>query len=188
MLREINLLPPDRRRNLEREAFLQALQRAFYSLLLALMLMTALSAVCLVVIKSIAAAEERTQDSNVAQRVEEFRDLRDDIALDNERLKLMLEQLDGRVLWSARLQELLDTLPPGVHVARMQANDQPPLRQLVFSGTAITRNALIVLEKRLQSLSWVEGVEAPVSNLINRTDAEYIFTIRIQPPGETPSP
>lgn len=184
MIKEINLLPPDRRRNLEREAFLRALQRMGRNVLLALLLVTVLGVGSLVAVKSIAAAEERAQDFNVREQVEEFRNLRDAIAVDNERLKLMLTQTEGRVLWSARLQELLDTLPPGVHVARLQGNDHPPLRQLVFSGTAVTRNALIVLERRLQELAWVERVEAPVSNLINRTDAEYVFTVRIKVPGE----
>src|SRR3989344_422484 len=174
--RELNLLPPSRRRHLARQLVINALARLATSILWAFIIMAMAGVVTGAILQVWVALSSTTTTALLAERVAHYQAFRTAVAKKNQDLNFMAEVSTKRILWSAYLADLHSTMPPGSRIQALSA-DLSPAPRLTFSGQAVSRSALVVLEDRLKKLPWVKMVEAPNSNLLQRSNPGFSFDV-----------
>ncbi len=186
-MRELNLLPPDRRHQLSQQLVLNSLVHFLHSLVLGLGLVT-LVGVTLGITFQVLEAYLSTQTTGaLASQVKRYQDVRTQIAKENEMLSFMASTSQGRVLWSAFFPDIFSTLPPGTKVGGMSGNLLPQ-PHLSFAGESTSRASLVVLQDRLQQLSWAQSVSAPSSNLLQRVNPTYTFDVLLKAASSKTTP
>lgn len=183
-LREINLLPPARRRLLRRQLVLTSLGAFCYSVLMgasvvavAPLVVSGISAIAPLTITAPSAAE-------LAQAVTQYRALRDTIAEQNAFLESLTTIQDHRIVWSTELERLLKLTPSQVTVEEITVTTKDEAgvissAWITLRGHAINRNALTIFERQLRAQAGVVDVQSPTSNLLERTNPPYELTIVI---------
>lgn len=175
---EINLLPFSRRRILHRLYIEESIGIFFRRLLVMTSFVTAAAVLSLAVIVFSTRLTSTEVDDTLAERVASYQNLRGEIALQNQALQEMKEAIEQKIEWSAFFQDTLEALPPGTVVREMSGDNAA--RRVSISGTAAARSSLIVLEDRLRALAWVAKVEAPHSNLLERVNPPFSFTLTLK--------
>lgn len=178
MFREINLLPPTRRRFLARQRIIQAISRVLRSFIIGLVILSLCGGVSTALLRWLTATASQSTTEKLDQSVQEYRRIRDEIGEDNKLIEAAHALDRQQVVWSEYLSELLGLIPPGVTVTQIKG-DADGERQLSFQGQAVSRSTLVVLQKRLQELSWVVDVRAPHTNLLQREHSEYFFELSL---------
>lgn len=79
------------------------------------------------------------------------------------------------------IEEVVLQKPNGIHISTLSF-DRDENRMLVVRGNADTRDELLLFTQRLENLSFAEGVDSPVTNIIQET--EILFTVNIRVKGE----
>lgn len=176
IIRELNLLPPERRHYLSRQLSLNALVALCRSLIWALVIVTVGGVVAAGILQGLAAFLTTSTTAMLDVRAARYQELRSQIIKENETIKFMATTSQDRVVWSDLFADLVSTMPPGTHITRIGGDIQPE-EKLSFSGQAVSRSALVVLEDRLKHLAWVKSVNAPNSNLLQRTNPVYAFDV-----------
>ncbi len=179
MTSDLNLLPPSRRQALVLQSMVQQAYQFLSSIIMGLALLTLMGGISIGVLQSLISATPPEKSAQLSQVVSQYTALRESVSAQNEFLAAIGETVDKRLAWSEKVYDLLGNIPGGVYiqVIRATAGDTPSLS---FSGQAATRNALIILEQRLKGISWAASVDAPNSNLIDRTNAPYEFILSLK--------
>jgi Tfp pilus assembly protein PilN len=186
---EINLLPPERRRLVRNESIAVSIINIVKSMNAGLLLMTVLALVMVGAVWLYSWAATPTTQEELNQAVDQYQTLRDRIAQENVVLERLEEVGQKRIAWSEMLIDFFATTPPGVTLSRLGgdvvfADGVVASGTLNFAGQAATRNALTIYEERLRSLPGVRQVNSPTSNLLERTNPLFQFTLTVAPPGE----
>ena len=179
MTSDLNLLPPPRRLALLKQSMVQDAYRLLTSITMGLLLVTLVGIGSIGILQSFISAASSEKSAELEHILRQYTTLKESVAAQNVFLSAMGGLVEHRLVWSEKLYELLATIPGGVHIERIsgKGNEKPTIS---FSGEAATRNALIILEQRLQGLTWADSVDAPNSNLIDRTNAPYEFIIPLK--------
>lgn len=185
--RELNLLPPTRRRQLARQLSINSVIRLIRSVIIGLMIITVVGLGTGITFHLLGMFLSGETTVELGQQVKRYQELRTQIAKENENLGFMATASADRVLWSALFADLYATMPPGTHVSSMIV-ESIPRHSISFSGVAVSRGALVVLEDRLKSLTWVESVEAPSANLLQRVNPLYTFRVLLKETKKEPDP
>lgn len=173
---DLNLLPQSRRAALARQSIIASVHRFLVSITMGLLLLTLVGVSSFGVLQSIIRTLSHEKEAQLHLAVSQYDALQQSVDADNAFLAFVADLVRGRREWGEKVYDLLTGIPGGIriHALRGQGEDKPTLS---FSGQAATRNALTVLEQRLKSISWVQSVDAPNSNLIDRTNAPYEFIL-----------
>ncbi len=179
MISDLNLLPPHRRQALAMRSAIAGAHRFLTSITMGILLLTLAGGVGLGLLQSIISTSSYEKSAQLERVVSQYDALQASIAAQNALLSSMDQTLKNRFVWSDKVYELFTVTPGGVHIQNIRGdgNEKPSLS---FSGQAATRNALIILEQRLKGISWAAAVDAPNSNLIDRTNAPYEFIILLK--------
>lgn len=178
-MRELNLLPPDRRHQLSQQLVLNSLVHFLHSALLGLGFITLVGATLGITFQVLGTYLSTQTTAALDVQVKRYQEVRTQIAKENEMLAFMASATKERVLWSALFPDIFATVPPGTKVSGMGANLLPQ-PHLSFSGEATARASLVVLEDRLKQLPWAQGVTAPSSNLLLRVNPTYTFDMLLK--------
>ena len=185
-LQEINLLPPERRRRVRNESIAVSVTVIIKSINAGLLLMTTFSIAIVLSILLYSWAATPTTQEELNKTVDEYQALRDKVAEENA----VLERLEGlghhRIIWSDMLAEFFRVTPPGITLNRLGGaaifgEGVVTSGTLTFMGQAITRTSLTVYEDRLKTLPGVTQVNAPASNLLERTNPTFQFNLTVAP-------
>jgi Tfp pilus assembly protein PilN len=76
---------------------------------------------------------------------------------------------------SELLRDVATRTPPGVQVTGMDFDVKS--RAMRLSGTAVDRDALLAYEEAFRASPFVETLQSPISNLFQKTDIAFQFTI-----------
>jgi len=183
--KEINLLPPTRRQQLRNETVVVSLQRFVGSLNIALTGVTVCAVVAAIALTVAIPLVGRQGTDALDEVLQEYQQLQT-VVTEQNRILTQLSLLGSeRIVWTARMREIIPLLPSGVRIQYLAGNNdaggvgpagQP---QLILRGQAATRTTLVLLQNRLQDLSFIEQVISPTSNLIERENVNYDLTLVI---------
>jgi hypothetical protein len=129
------------------------------------------------------ALDARSTEDQLAGPLQEYRDVRAEIAQNNRLIATISELSTGRVVWSDLVAEILTMMPAGATIQTLHIDGQN--NTFTFSGTAPTRGALVEFEERLRQLSWAGEIDAPRDNLLKAVGPSYRFTIHVNLPAAT---
>lgn len=177
--RELNLLPPERRRHLARQLVINSLTKFSRGVMWALVVTTVAGIGAAIFLQVWVAFSSTSATVELKQQVATYQKLRTQIAKQNENLDFMAKTSSDRVLWSDLFADLYSVMPPGTRIQSL-GGKTTPTPQISFAGQAISRSALVVLEDRLKQLPWVASVKAPNSNLLQRVNPIFAFDVGLK--------
>ncbi len=79
---------------------------------------------------------------------------------------------------TAKLLELSRAIPAEIKLSSLNI-DQPNLK-LILSGTAKNRNNLLNFQEKIKEISWVEKIDTPASQLFQKENINFEFTITLK--------
>ncbi|MEX1997970.1 MAG: hypothetical protein WEA04_04860 [Candidatus Andersenbacteria bacterium] len=184
-MREINLLPPSRRQSLRREVTLASIGRFLSSLMVGLGMLTVGAVLAMIGLWIFFYTVAATNNVEFERTIAQYRELRDGIAEQNIFLNYIYGLGTGRQVWSDFLPGLFTSIPPGVEIATMSGrsviNEEGVVEStFTVSGRAAARSTLTIFADRLRLLPDVAQVDAPSSNLIQRENPLYRFTLQLK--------
>jgi len=183
MSRQLNLLPPARRRRLAQQWLLGGINRIVGHLMIGLSMLTVSGVVAVIVLQAFVFSLSRSEVAGLPEAVADYQQRRDDIARTNLHLRRMYELSREQVVWSALLVDLFPLFPPGITIEKITGR-AAVATVLTFNGRSQTRQSLVVLGERLKKLPWVSNIQAPPTNLLQRVDAVYVFDLTVIRPGQ----
>lgn len=178
MSRHLNLLPPERRENLRRGALLSSVIRIIRLLIFGLSALSLGGVLLATGMWLLTISFSESENAQLQEKVKEYVGLRAEIAENNQLLELVNELGRDRIVWSEHLGEFLETILPGTTINSLTGDARVGIFE--FSGTTLTRNALVIFEERLNQLSWVESVAAPRRNFLLKDNPAYTFELRLK--------
>lgn len=81
-----------------------------------------------------------------------------------------------------KILELIERLPSDIRINSLTINRKNNL--VIISGTAKTRDALLIYQSSLKNYSWIEGVQTPTSQLFQKDNVN--FEIKANPKNLPP--
>ncbi len=177
--KQMNLLPPARRWSLRQEVTLNAVTRFARAVAVGLLSLALLAAAVSVGLWGFAnLTSNRTAESELGRQVAAYDRKKSEV----KRYNSLLEVIDSlgreRLVWSDIIPDLLDIVPSGIIIGRLEADRES--NTIYFSGSSVARSSLVVFEERLGELPWVKDVKAPRANLLNPVNAPYEFTLTLK--------
>lgn len=186
-MRELNLLPPNRKQTLTSDTVTVASFGFLRVLLVSLGLLTGTGVFLLggLISFSRLGADPGNQ---AAETIARYQALGEALAQEEQQLAYLETIGRERFAWSENATAFFQAAPAGVTIQSLDANLEQG--EIVFSGTANARNTLIAYDQRLRSLPWVTAVIAPSSNLLQRDNPTFTFqllTAAIAQPSPSPN-
>ncbi|PIT88586.1 MAG: hypothetical protein COU29_02300 [Candidatus Magasanikbacteria bacterium CG10_big_fil_rev_8_21_14_0_10_36_32] len=83
-------------------------------------------------------------------------------------------------LLTPRLLEIINTTPPDIQLKYITLNLTST--ELALPGTALTREALLNYEQILKKTTWVENIDLPKSQLLQKKDVPFQIKLKITLP------
>ncbi len=179
--RQLNLLPPGRRLGLRQEILLSAITRFLHDGAVGLIILAALASLTAAGMGVSSLLVGQTAESELAQQVASYHEVKRKIESQNVLMEFIDNQIKGQLVWSNLVPSLLATVPPGVTIDTLQVDMDTAT--VSFSGTAQARSSLVVFEQRLRLLPWVVDMTAPRTNLLDRVNAAYTFSLTTETIG-----
>ncbi|MFH1353998.1 MAG: PilN domain-containing protein [bacterium] len=118
--------------------------------------------------------------------------VRDDVALSNfnsdvadevRRVNQILNEFEkrqtGYTTWSPRISDVLTAAPEEVLLTGLSVKEEKP-EVLVVSGVSSSRPAVVAFQRRLEKLSWVKQLKAPLQNFALGSEANFTFSLHRQ--------
>lgn len=183
--RQLNLLPPGRRLGLRQEILLSAITRFLHDVVVGLIILAVLASLAAVGMWVGSLLVGQTAESELAQQVASYHEIKGRIESQNALMEFVDNQIKGRLVWSNLVPSLLATVPPDVTIDTLRVDMDTAT--VSFSGTARARSSLVVFEQRLRLLPWVVDMTAPRTNLLERVNAAYTFSLTIEAAGTSSS-
>lgn len=82
--------------------------------------------------------------------------------------------------WSSVLESLAGAAPRGTRFDSIRISADGTVS---ITGTAPERDDVLAMQKAYEALPFIEDVSAPLSNILQRTNVKYEFTMHYVPPG-----
>jgi Tfp pilus assembly protein PilN len=184
--RQINLLPPERRYALKKSLVWKKLVDFSNKLELTLWFLSFVGIILMLSLWILSVAAASTTVKELEMEVEEYREIRREVA----QQKALLEQVHGvakdRMVWSDVLNEFVNVVPSGIIIEflsgnMMSGNNENMEANLSLKGQAVTRNVLQAFIKRLEELEVTTKIDSPASNLLDRDRPEFELKLQIKP-------
>lgn len=93
----------------------------------------------------------------------------------NARIQFIHERLSGNPAFMPDVADALAVVPSDITITSIEIDHED--QTVYISGRATTRSAIVLFEERLQELSWVESVNAPLQNFASGPNVSFEFTI-----------
>ncbi|MCE9642916.1 MAG: hypothetical protein K8Q97_01180 [Candidatus Andersenbacteria bacterium] len=144
-------------------------------------LLTALFALCMIVLIAYGASLEANIiiRNSLDTRLQEQGKNRSDVEKSISSLNVVIQAMDRRITtnprWAIHIQELFAAVPTGIKVTKLELTENP--EALVVTGKAINGDVVVQYQHALESLPWVDHVDAPLQNFAQSPDAIAVFTI-----------
>lgn len=177
MRHQLNLLPPKRKEQQRGKTYLLAITKNLKMLAVTLGSFTLGTILLITGIWLLIFFADNSKDEELQQEITAYVKLKKEINNKNERLKIVRKLGERRVVWSDLLLELMEIIPPNTTISSLDVSTDTGI--LKFSGKAPNRNTLVILEDKLNQLSWVQEVFASQSNYLKRQNPDYEFKLRI---------
>lgn len=168
---EINLLPPIVKRERHRRLLGLRLSRLYWWFTLTLVVTVAALGIAWGVLWQTNQQLQQTAVNKLEQRhdTEVLRAL-------NQLLGALQQRTSLDRPWFSEVVAVLKALPPELRVDKLAV--AAGSEQLVIEGTTTSRAAVASFAERLKGLSWIEKVDAPLTNLVVGRDGSFSFTVQ----------
>ena len=110
---------------------------------------------------------------------EETSDIINDIKQANLYLKTAAEQQNKYFSWAEVVENITALVPPH---ARLELLTMVEDNQIHLTGMADTRDDALTLLKRLKETSYLTDVVSPLSNILQKDNVNFDFTMKYSPP------
>lgn len=84
---------------------------------------------------------------------------------------------DDVIPWSSVMAAVAGTAAPGIVIDRIAFTKTA----IAIEGVAATRDDVLRMKEKLESLPFAEAIDSPLSNILQRTDARFSFTVAVDP-------
>lgn len=172
----INLLPPEKKNLLNQIYFILYLRFVieillFYSLIVAISLVL----VNYFLQNSLISVQERTASLDVV-----YQKINQEIKETNLQLQnLSLAQKDF-FNFDSYLEQIFQNIPAAVSLNGLTLSRENNL--LILQGVSKTRADLLLFKERLQLLSWIKGLDLPISSLTTKENINFTITAQLSLP------
>lgn len=167
----LNLLPPEKKKALRTGVVLTFVQ----SMALIVCVTALVIAANLLYVRFWLKREHASVGRHSIDSAGEFSTFAKDIAELNGHLGLMRDVNDAAVPWSEVLTSVAATAGAGVRLDSLAFTS----KAIAIEGLAATRDDVLRMKERLEALPFATGVDSPLSNILQRTDARFSFTVSI---------
>lgn len=186
-MREINLLPPKRRWRLRSESIAVSITRFLRSIIDGLLIMSVTAVGISIIMWLLIVTTNISTADDLKQEVSRFQRLRDEVSLRNQSFEALSAISVKRIVWSDVLASFFKAVPRGIllHDLSVQAEFEgglPVSATMEVNGQALTRNTLIIYSEDLKGLDFVQGVNFPTSNLLERINPVFNIKLDIKKP------
>lgn len=184
--REINLLPPMRRRVLRREHILALFSKFLLTLVIGSVMMSAAAGAAVGWLALASRSAATTTQAEFKNTLEKYQTLKKNITVQNDSLKSLVDLNKRRFVWSDFLHALIKATPQGIVISHLSgaydAAGTAARPTLTVRGEAANRNLLLTFQNALQKISQIDTVNSPVSNLLERFNSQFQFDVQLKPP------
>jgi Tfp pilus assembly protein PilN len=166
----LNLLPPQKKAEL-RLAFLYSFLQ---SMALLLLIGVSIGSFSLLSARFMMKKNLSDVSRRNAPETQEFKTVSETIKSINAhmtRLEVLNDQFND---WTRLLLAVEQAVPPGVVVAQLTV---APTGSVTLSGDSETRDGVLALRRNLESNSLFRNIQSPLSNILQRTDVRFEFTM-----------
>jgi len=170
---EINLLPAPLRAKRVAKAYLNSVNRLFGRLWVLLLLVVLAEGAIFLVVRSVDNSFSRNND----QALEAGVDVEEMAIVTNKFLDEFNERLNNSILWTDLLDDVFKIMPDSVILQEVSSDGD---KSLVVVGESARRSDMIDFQKKLESLEWVDNVNAPLSNFTVGSDRSFEFKVFIK--------
>jgi Tfp pilus assembly protein PilN len=187
-MREINLLPPARRKALQRESLLVTLGAFVDSIIMGLSIMTLVVILLsgMSWILSLQAASATSNELSVV--VGEYFSLRQEVTKQNSYLASITDLGKKRIIWSEFLHNFNKIVPQGITINSISGrasvgdnNGQPSNAQCSIGGEATNRDVLLAFQNAVRAMPSVGNIVSPLTNILSRLNPTYQMDIVLKP-------
>lgn len=184
---EINLLPPIRHAWLKRQNTFGKVSGFLSAVILGLTILTFSAGISMGVLWVMSQMAVPTTSLQFQTAVDKYRLLKQAISDQNDILQYLNSLSRGQLVWTDFLHPLFTAAPTGIAITHLDGNYDNQTKAGVpiinLKGEAANRNVLINFETALKTLPQLASVEAPVSNLLDRTNSIFQFKLILKPAG-----
>ncbi len=170
MKEDINLLPPPAIRIHVRRLYSKRLQHICTALIIALLIVVAAEGSSLFVLNQTSARLQAAQAQDSLTTT-----LADDLQKYNEIVREITKQKNGTMPWSHQTESVLAAVPSGLSVTHLDAD--MAANTLTIKAIASSRDASLIYKQALETLPWIEHIDAPLQNFALADKNEITFTI-----------
>lgn len=171
MKEEINLLAPSvkahRARKLLGDRLNYIWRRAVLMLLLCLVLMA--------VAYGVFTKNKRLFETSLSKSENQDAGTSEAVAKTNEFLTRFVTTIKENREWSKDFEEILKNVPSEVYLSEITARQSDGA--FIIQGSTANRSKVIDFQRRLERISWVERVEAPLRNFATDSSGGFTFTV-----------
>lgn len=172
---EINLLPALLQKKRLRRAYLKSINRLFNRLVILLSLVVFAQAGIYFVVRTVNNSLIESQKTAVEEGVGVF----DEVTAVNTFMHGFEDRLQRFTLWTPFITDVLTVVTPtSVTLQGLSSADDGAV--LVVEGITSRRSDMLLFQKKLGELSWVEKIDAPLSNFTVGAKATFKFNIHIR--------
>jgi len=182
MIKHLNLLPPNRRSHLRREAVWGAIIKISRTLALGVSLVTVAAIVAWLIIWILSALATQSTQQKLTQEIQVYNDLRRVIDDKNEVLSVLAQRGSDRIVWAEKIAQVLGQMPADSVVHNIDASRDS--RSLTLTGQAPLRSSLVIFEENVSDLPWLAEIDAPRDNLLSPVNPLFIFTFKVKDDGQ----
>lgn len=173
-------MPKERRFDAWAEVPLLAVYRLAVGFLLGLIIVT-LTGLLAIFGMNVWARVIDSSDTQWETRINEYLEVRRELNNQEKLIDAVNRASREREVWMPRLIDLMEVLPLAGKVKTIEIRGEDA--EIYIAGTAPARAAVVELEERLRVLPWVGEVVSPSSNLLQRINPEYSFTLMLESSG-----
>lgn len=178
MKEEINLLPPAIKDDRLQRIYWSRIGNVIKRIIVIMVVFTgALGAMLGILYR-----EQTILETTLAHETQSDQNIEKDVKDINRLLETINTHVQTQVSFSNRLPEIMRVMPESISMITLRVTSEPPT--LVIEGIAASRTMLLDFQKKLEQLSWVDHVEAPLQNLA--TGSQGAFQVSIFPKPVTP--
>jgi len=93
----------------------------------------------------------------------------------NEFLKRFETRVNDTRLWSPDIVDVLKVMPTDIQLTEINARESDGA--LIIMGVTPTRSSVVDFQRRLEKISWIRAVEAPLNNFATESSGSFTFTL-----------
>lgn len=164
---KINLLPPDKKRLLEK-----LVKFIFFKEILEIILLVA-AFLSVILLWSWYALQNQYNDLSQSALLvnREYSHYNQEIRKLNQTIRQFNSSNATFAPLTPKIVELIENLPTDIKINSLNINRKN--NQLIISGTAKTRDALLTYQSSLKKYSWIDGVQTPTSQLFQKDNVNF---------------